>query len=218
MILMPTYQRLLLRYCPTRIRHLLFLQAFRWRVSAQQVLDRVQEMVMTEHDPAPCYDTERFVFSRPTTVGPEYFEHAAVPQDTDNVDIWEAGHYAERDNAAATALLNGAGSLPTEMLWASIGNVYRWARFWAVRHWDEDERKASAAMAAQAEAIMDRLAAKADAVVAERRAAERYDVEVPWTEPGILGSGGTPEGAALRKQRIARQRRQQIKAVKGRSN
>jgi hypothetical protein len=205
---------LLVRHCPQRIRILLFQKAFRWRCTAQQVLDRYREMVMTEIDPAPTYDKERFVFVRPTVVGACYFSHAAVPQDTDNVDLYEADYYAEADNAAATALLaNDPGGLPLETLWASIGNTYRWARFWAVRHWDEGERKAAAAMAHEAEAIMDRLADKADAALAERRAAEGYDVEVPWTEPGLLGTGGTPEGVALRKQRIARQRRSQIKAV-----
>jgi hypothetical protein len=208
---------LFLHHCPQRIRILLYqkafrLRAFRWRVTAQQVLDAYQEIVMSDLDPAPVTDTPRFVFTRPASVGPCYFSHAAVPQDCDNVDLFEADYYAQQDNAAATALLNEKHP-STDMLWASIGNTYRWARFWAVRHWDPDERTAAAAMARSAEAIMDRLADKADAVMARRREAEGYDVDVPWTEPGLLGTGGTPEGIALRRQRIARQRRQQIKSV-----
>jgi hypothetical protein len=70
-------------------------------------------------------------------------------------------------------------------------------------------------MARQADAMLDRLADKADAVLAERRAAEGYHVDVVWTEPGFLGTGSTPEGIALRKQRIDRQRRATLKAVKG---
>jgi hypothetical protein len=171
---------------------------------------------MCEIDPAPNYDGPRFKFSRPAVVGTCYFAHAAVPQDTDNVDLYEADYYAELDAEAAKALLaKGAGSLPTEMLMAHIANVYRWARFWAVRHWDPDERLASAVMAAEADAMLDRLAAKAEAAVAARRAAEGYDVDVPWTEPGFLGSGGTAEGAALRKQRISRQRKATLKTIKG---
>jgi hypothetical protein len=207
---------MLLRNCPQRIRRLLFSEAFRWRIGAQQLLDRIREEVMTEIDPAPVYSGQRFVFSRPATVGPCYFAHAAVPQDTDNVDIWEADHYGEQDANAATALLaNGAGSQTTEALWAYLANAYRWARFWAVRHWHEDERRAAAVMAREADAMLDRLADKADAALARRREAEGYDVDVPWTEPGFLGSGSTPEGIALRRQRIARQRRATLKSVKG---
>jgi hypothetical protein len=170
---------------------------------------------MCEIDPAPNYDKERFVFHRPMVVDTCYFSHALVPQDTDNVDLYEADYYAEQDAAAGAALLDRAEGLPFEALWASIGNTYRWARFWAVRHWDEDERLAAAVMAREADAMLDRLADKADAALAARRAAEGYNVDVPWTEPGFLGTGGTPEGIALRKQRIARQRRASIKAVKG---
>ena len=149
----------LVRYCPQRIRILLFRQAFRWRCSAQQVLDLARESVMCEIDPAPNYDKERFKFTRPAVVGSYYFARAAVPQDTDNVDLFEAGYYAELDAEAATALLaDGAGSLPTEALWASIANTYRWARFWAVRHWDPKERRAAAIMAREADAVLDRLA------------------------------------------------------------
>jgi hypothetical protein len=206
---------LFLRHCPLRIRLLLFQKAFRLRATAQQVLDAYQEIVMSDLDPAPVYDGQRFVFSRPATVGPCYFSHAAVPQDTDNVDLFEADYWAQQDDAAATALLADRSKLSTEALWASIGNAYRWARFWAVRHWDPDERMASAAMARQADAMLDRLADKAEAAVAARKAAEGYDVDVPWTEPGFLGTGSTPEGLALRKQRIAKQRRATLKAVKG---
>jgi hypothetical protein len=171
---------------------------------------------MCEIDPAPNYDKERFKFTRPAVVGSYYFARAAVPQDTDNVDLFEAGYYAELDAEAATALLaDGAGSLPTEALWASIANTYRWARFWAVRHWDPKERRAAAIMAREADAVLDRLADKAEAAIAKRKAAEGYDVEVPWTEPGFLGTGSTPEGIALRKQRIAKQRKLNIKSVKG---
>jgi hypothetical protein len=208
---------MIVRYCPQWVRIRLFQQAFRWRCSAQQVLDLARESVMCEIDPAPNYDKERFKFARPAVVGTCYFSHALVPQDTDNVDLFEARYYAELDAEAATALLNHRDQ-PTEALMAIIANVYRWARFWAVRHWDEDERKASAAMAHAADAVLDRLADKADAALAQRREAEGYDVDVPWTEPGFLGTGGTAEGAALRKQRIARQRRQQIKSVKGGNN
>jgi hypothetical protein len=92
---------------------------------------------MSEIDPAPNYDKERFKFTRPAVVAQCYFAHAAVPQDTDNVDLYEADYYAELDAEAAKALLaEGAGRLPTEALMAHIANVYRWARFWAVRHWD----------------------------------------------------------------------------------
>jgi hypothetical protein len=186
-------------------------------LTAQQVLDLYQEILMPDLEPAPVYDAHRFVFTRPATVGPDYFEHAAVPQDTDNVDdLTEADHYTVQDNTVAAEMLaDGGGSLPFDTHWAIIRTVYRWLRFWAVRHWDEDGRKAAAAMVRQAEAIMDRLAVQAEAVIASRRAEEGYHVDVPWTEPGFLGTGSTPEGIALRKQRIANQRRQTIKSVKG---
>jgi hypothetical protein len=70
-------------------------------------------------------------------------------------------------------------------------------------------------MAHEADDMLDRLAVQAEAALARRREAEGYDVEVPWTEPGFLGTGSTPEGIALRKQRIAKERRQTIKSVKG---
>jgi hypothetical protein len=82
-------------------------------LSTQQVLNLYREIVMPDL-PAPVYDGQRFVFTRPTVVGPDYFAHAAVPQDTDDVDLSEADDFAVQDNNAAMILLVNRKSLPAE--------------------------------------------------------------------------------------------------------
>jgi hypothetical protein len=202
---------------PQYMRRNLFSIAIRWRMSAKETLNLFREMALSDLDPNPVTDGERFVFTRPETIGPDYFAdgNAEVPQDTDNVDIFEADAIAERDAKAAATLLQGVriSGIPLDTLWGSVRNAYRWSRFWSVRHWNDDFRKDAAAMAREAEGVMDRLGDKVEDALAKRRAEEGYDAGAAWAEPGILGTAGTDEGQALRRQRIATKRKSQIKIV-----
>jgi hypothetical protein len=197
-------------------------------MSVWETLALMRERLLFLTDPAPGTG-ERFTAKefdrRDDFVDEHYFDKAKVPAPNANVDIVTAMFWAERDTHNFATLLEDRRSLPVETLLAGIENTHAWHRFLARRDPDPVGRRRSAVIAAECERMLNRLRLKAEAIEA-KRTAKPYDAadyfaseaDLPeWPESStLLGTAGSKEGLAIRKQRYdteARERRRAIREV-----
>src|SRR4051812_24975436 len=102
----------------------------RYSLTVLEIMDMVRELAAADFDPISAQG-ERFEFSQPHLVGPNYFQRRNVPQPDANVDLFVAWDQAKTDAEIGRYLLD---KHPSKALATDVHkNTIAWFRFWAVR-------------------------------------------------------------------------------------
>ena len=137
----------------------------------------VRMVVQADHDPLPPEDWgEPFEFSRrKLSVFDDHVDlnciNPSVPKPDAQVLLKEAWDEFKRDTRSINYIYTMNANLSLARHWQLFLNQWDWFRFWSERHPDAEAREKSSQSLREANAAAERLGAKADYRLRERRAA-----------------------------------------------